>query len=123
MQALQKRLGHRLGAVGDHLEARKVVALEGIAQHQQVQERRRCWKKIDLVLLDRLTNRVGRSLLDDHHGAAIGERIEQGVNAADVVEQQEADGAERAARHLVLFQERHQVMQRGLGLACGTAGE
>ena len=64
------------------------------------------------MLLNRAAHRPGRAILRHNDSAAVGQRVQQGVNAADMVELEEHDGAKATPRSFKLLQQRLEVVDK-----------
>ena len=123
MDLLQRARRHRLGAVGDQLQRRQVVALLFLGQQQQVEERRRGRQQLDAMGRDRLADLARRAPFRHHHGAGVRQRVEERVHAADVIELQEDERPVAVARDAELLEQRAQVVHRRLVLPGRTGRE
>ena len=90
------------------------MPLPFLGQQQQVQERRRGRQQLDAVTRDRLADVPRHAAFGDDHGAGVGQRVEQRVDAADVIQLQEDQRAVAVARHRELLEQRAQVVHRRL---------
>ena len=123
MEAGQRALRHHLGAVRHQLQAREVVLPVGLAHQQQVDERRRGREQLDPVLLDGRADPLGGAVLDRHHTARVGQDVQQRIHAADVVEEQKRQRAERMPRDPELLEKRDEVVDRRFALSGGPGRE
>jgi hypothetical protein len=58
-QALQSVWGHHFGAIRDYANAAQVVPFNGTAKQEEIHERWRDGKDLDLVALDGAANLIG----------------------------------------------------------------
>ena len=73
-----------------------------------------------MVIVDRRQHMVGGTVGDHHHTAGVGESIEHGIDAADVIEKQKADGSQAMPGDLEFIQQPRKIVDRGLALAGGA---
>ena len=70
-----------------------------------------------VVRFDGFADRVGRTLLDGDDAARVGQGVQEGVQPADVVEEQKGDGPEGRTRHLEFFEHCGEIVNRRLALS------
>jgi hypothetical protein len=87
-----------------------------VGDQQHPQERRRRGQQLDPLRFNGGTNRVGRAVPGRDDGPAMTEPVQQRVDAADMVKQQEHERAMRRPRHLELRQQTAEVEHRRLAL-------
>ena len=72
---------------------------------------------------DGATDDIGVAIVHGDDAAGVGEDVEEGIDATDMVEEEEGQGDHRVAAGLELLEEAHEVVQGGLALPRGTGGE
>ena len=73
--------------------------------------------------LDGCADHLGRTLRDRHDTAGVGKDVQQGVHAADVVEEEEGERAQSMPRYLELLQDRNEVVHRRFARPGGSGRE
>ena len=109
--------GHRLRAVGDDLERGEIMTPDGVGDQQDPQERRRRRQQLDPMRFNRGAYCVRTAVMRRNDGPAVAEPVQQRVDAADMVEQQEDQRAIGRPRHLELRQQPIEIEHRSLALA------
>ena len=109
--------GHRLRAVGDDLEGGQIVRLDRVGNQQHAQERRRRRQQLDPMRFDRRAYRVRTAVARGNDGPAVTEPVQQRVDAADMVEQQEDERAIGRARRSRTSPTGGQIEDRRLAFA------
>ncbi len=84
---------HGLGPVGDEAQARKIEARVRIGDEQHVQERRGGREQLHAMRLDAGAHGVGGPGLRRDRRPSLREDVQKRVDAADVVEEEEHEGA------------------------------
>ena len=122
-EGLERAGGHGLRPVRDQPQGREVVPRAGPRDHQHAQERRRGREQLDALPLDGPGHGIRAAVLADDQRAAVGQRVQHRVDAAQVIEPEEHQGPVARPCLPVRRGQRVEVEERPFALAGGPGGE